>query len=90
MLAREGARVLCVDRDLARAEDTVGEIAGAGGQASSFQADIVAPGQAASILATAEDRMGLIDILINNVCIGGGGDGSPTTPARRRSTASGR
>ena len=70
VFAREGAHVLCVDRDGARAEATAGEIGGV-----AFQADIVAPGAADAIVAEAIARFGGVDILVNNVGIGGGGDG---------------
>jgi NAD(P)-dependent dehydrogenase (short-subunit alcohol dehydrogenase family) len=76
LLAREGAQVLCVDRDIDRAEETSAQIIIAGGRASSFRADIISADQAAGILTAAEQRMGHVDILINNVGIGGGGDGS--------------
>jgi NAD(P)-dependent dehydrogenase (short-subunit alcohol dehydrogenase family) len=78
LFAREGAEVMCVDRDLDRAEDTVADIVLAGGRATSFRADIVEVAQAASILAAAEERMGRVDILVNNVGIGlMGNDGPP-------------
>lgn len=72
LFAREGARVLCVDRILERAEETCALIAGEGGQASSHGADITKPELAAGILATAEARLGQVDVLVNNVGIGGG------------------
>src|SRR5438105_13155111 len=37
--AREGARVFCVDRKRAAAEETVGLIAKEGGEAAAFEAD---------------------------------------------------
>ena len=40
LFAREGAKVLCVDRDLARAAETVAQIEAEGGQASAFEANI--------------------------------------------------
>ena len=40
LLAREGAQVLCVDRDEASAAETVALIAAAGGQAWAWRADI--------------------------------------------------
>ncbi len=70
LFAREGAKVLCVDRLAARAEAVAAEIGGA-----AFQADIVDAGAPAAILAEAKARFGGVDILINNVGIGGGGDG---------------
>ena len=71
--AREGAEVLCVDRDLARAEATVAEIVEAGGSAFALAADIV--GEADAIVATALQRWGRIDVCVDNVGIGHRGDG---------------
>jgi NAD(P)-dependent dehydrogenase (short-subunit alcohol dehydrogenase family) len=72
LFAREGARVVCVDRVPERAEETVALIEAEGGEASSFGADITKADQAAGILAAAEVRLGGVDILVNNVGIGGG------------------
>ncbi|WP_298674220.1 SDR family NAD(P)-dependent oxidoreductase [uncultured Sphingomonas sp.] len=75
LFAREGASVVCVDRDLARAEETVRLIAAEGGSADAFAADITDPGAGAAIVAAALDRHGRIDILVNNV-----GAGPATVP----------
>ena len=72
LFAREGARVLCVDRVLARAEATAAMIAEAGGEASALQADVVRAADCAQIVAEALARLGRLDILVNNVGIGGG------------------
>ena len=74
LFAREGAQVLCVDRDGARADETVAMIGAEGGNATSLAADIAMPGGAAAMVAQAKDRLGRIDILVNNVGTGGGGD----------------
>lgn len=79
LLAREGATVLCVDRHGERAEETAGIIAGEKGAASWLAADITAAADCARIVAEARSRHGRLDILINNVGIGGGGD----APAHR-------
>jgi NAD(P)-dependent dehydrogenase (short-subunit alcohol dehydrogenase family) len=79
LLAREGADVLCVDREADRAEETAAEIAKEGGAAAAHQADITDPDQVAGLFEAARDRWANIDILLNNVGIGGGGDG----PAHR-------
>ncbi len=81
LFAREGAEVLCVDRDQARAEETVAIITAEGGVAHALAANITKSADCDSILATAKSHWGRIDILINNVGIGGGGDG----PAHRLS-----
>lgn len=78
LFAREGADVLCVDRDLGRAEETAAMIADEGGQAAAVQADIVDARQAAGIFEAARNRAGRVDILVNNVGIapsGATGDG---------------
>ena len=75
LFAREGARVLCVDRNLARAEETVAMIAAEGGDAEALDADIVDPEQAAAIVERARERFGRLDILVNNVGIGSAGPG---------------
>ena len=72
LFAQEGARVLCVDRILKRAEETAAMIAEAGGEASAMQADVVKAAEVAQIIETAQARLGRIDILVNNVGIGGG------------------
>lgn len=75
LFAAEGAEVLCVDREMERAEDTVAAITAAGGTATGFQADIRKPEQCAAITRQANALWPHIDILVNNVGIGGGGDG---------------
>ena len=75
--AREGAEVLCVDRDPDRARAIADEIAAAGGVAFALAANVVT--DADMIVAAAIDRWGRIDILVNNVGIGHHGDG----PAQR-------
>lgn len=79
LFAREGARVLCVVRVGDRAEETAAMIRSEGGEASALQADVTRAADAAEITAQAVARLGRIDILVNNVGIGGGGDG----PAHR-------
>jgi len=67
VLAREGARVLVVDRDLASAEETVAMIAGEGGNASAFECDITDEAAVAATVAACIERYGRIDIVQNNV-----------------------
>jgi NAD(P)-dependent dehydrogenase (short-subunit alcohol dehydrogenase family) len=70
LFAREGAEVLCADRDLIRAQETVAMITAEGGKASAFAADIVFAEQAAAIVDEAKSRLGRVDVLVNNVGIG--------------------
>ncbi|WP_019546642.1 SDR family NAD(P)-dependent oxidoreductase [Streptomyces sulphureus] len=65
--AREGARVLVVDRDLAAAEETVGAIGEQGGTARAHRADITVEEDCAGILDAAVEAFGGVDILHNNV-----------------------
>ncbi len=73
--AREGADVMCVDRDLARAEETVALIGGEGGNAFAHAANIVKDAECHTVVEAALARWGGIDILVNNVGVGWGGDG---------------
>ena len=72
LFAREGAHVLCVDRRLDSAEETVRMIAEEGGKASAFEADITKSPDCAAIAREAVVRLRRIDILVNNVGTGRG------------------
>jgi NAD(P)-dependent dehydrogenase (short-subunit alcohol dehydrogenase family) len=72
LFAREGAQVLCVDRLHERAEETAVMIAEEGGIASAIGADIVKGVDCGRIVEEAKSRYGRLDILVNNVGIGGG------------------
>jgi NAD(P)-dependent dehydrogenase (short-subunit alcohol dehydrogenase family) len=72
LFAREGASVLCVDRDLASARETVAMIEKEGGRAFAFKADITREGDCKALTAEAIARLGRLDILHNNVGIGAG------------------
>jgi len=65
--AREGARVLVADRDLASAEETLDLIADEGGEALACQADVRHESDIEAMVGTALDAWGKIDILHNNV-----------------------
>jgi NAD(P)-dependent dehydrogenase (short-subunit alcohol dehydrogenase family) len=67
VLAREGARVLVVDRDVASAEATVSMIRKEGGEASTFRADVAQESEIRAAIAACVERYGSIDILHNNV-----------------------
>ena len=80
LFAREGARVLLVDRDADSMQETLDRIeAEVPGSATTFVADIVHEEQCQAIVARAREHFdGRIDVLHNNVGIGAG-DGGPTT-----------
>jgi len=69
LFAREGARVLCVDATLARAEETVKAIAGEGGTAQAFAADVTRAADCQAMVNEAVARWGGLDVLHNNVGI---------------------
>lgn len=77
LFAREGASVLLVDRDRARAEETREMIAAEGGDAFCIEADWTVADQCLAYAAACVDRWGRIDFLHNNVGVGAG-DGPPT------------
>ncbi len=72
LFAREGARVLCVDRVAERAQETVDMITAEGGQAFALAANIAKADSADAVVAAAGDTLGRLDILVNNVGVGGG------------------
>ena len=67
LLAREGARVLVADRDLAAAEETAALIGEEGFEASAVQGDVVDEDQMQAMVAACVQRYGSVDILHNNV-----------------------
>lgn len=73
LFARQGAKVLCVDRNGAAAEETAGLIAEEGGTASAFAADVTEGAQVAAMVEAARgadwNGSGRIDVLHNNVGI---------------------
>jgi len=72
LFAREGARVLCVDRVAERAQETVDMITAEGGQAFALAANIAKADGADAVVAAAGETLGRLDILVNNVGVGGG------------------
>jgi NAD(P)-dependent dehydrogenase (short-subunit alcohol dehydrogenase family) len=67
VLAREGARVMVVDRRRESAQATVDLIAGEGGDAWAFEADVTDEDAVRRLVAAARERFGRLDILHNNV-----------------------
>ena len=73
--AREGAKVVCVDRDLGSAEETVRMIAGKQGTAVACKADVTKARDIKAMVTDTQARWGRIDILHNNVGVSlAGGD----------------
>jgi NAD(P)-dependent dehydrogenase (short-subunit alcohol dehydrogenase family) len=73
--AREGARVLCVDRNMESAQETVDMIGATGGIAAAFKADVTREAELKAMVADTMARWGRIDILHNNVGVSlAGGD----------------
>ena len=77
--AREGARVLCVDRDRASAEETAEMIGQVGGEARAARADVVDEDAVRAAIGACVEAWGRLDILHNNVGISlAGGDAEIT------------
>ena len=68
-LAEEGARVCVNDLFKERAQETVGEIASAGGQAIAAPGDVTNREQVDAMVQAAVDEWGTVDILVNNAGI---------------------
>jgi len=75
LFAREGARVLVVDRDLASAQETVSAIQAEGGEARAFEANVTREAECRAMIEAALESFGRIDILHNNVGTGFGDTG---------------
>ena len=73
--AREGAKVVCVDRDLKSAQETVDLIGANQGTAVAFKADVTKSADLKAMVADTHARWARIDILHNNVGVSlAGGD----------------
>jgi NAD(P)-dependent dehydrogenase (short-subunit alcohol dehydrogenase family) len=80
LFAREGARVLLVDRELARAEGTAAQIAKEGGESRCFAADWTCAADCRGFVEACVAAWGRVDFLHNNVGTGSG-DGPPADVA---------
>lgn len=76
--AQEGASVVVADRILERAEDTVAELVVNGHAAVAVGGDVTSSADCEAMVAAATDSFGRLDVLVNNVGIGGG-DGGPVS-----------
>jgi NAD(P)-dependent dehydrogenase (short-subunit alcohol dehydrogenase family) len=81
LFAREGARVLCVDQALPRAEETVALIRAEGGEAAALAADVTRADDCRAMVEAAVARWGGLDVLHNNVGIESRKDLLETTEA---------
>ena len=70
LFAREGARVLLVDRRIEAAGLTARLIADEHGEAEPFAADVTSEAACRAMVERALERWGRLDILVNNVGIG--------------------
>lgn len=78
LFAREGAKVLCADRDLASAEESVRIIEAEGGTAAACQVDVVNEDDLKNMVDECVNLWGRVDTLHNNVGISvAGGDAGP-------------
>ncbi len=74
LFAREGARVALIDCNHESVLETAGMIDADGGQCYAMQADVTRESDCQSFVRTALERYGRIDVLHNNVGIGGSDD----------------
>jgi NAD(P)-dependent dehydrogenase (short-subunit alcohol dehydrogenase family) len=74
LFAREGARVVLVNRSLERAKALEETIRSEGGEAAAIAADVTQPEATQAMAAFAVERYGRLDILHNNVGVGAGGN----------------
>jgi NAD(P)-dependent dehydrogenase (short-subunit alcohol dehydrogenase family) len=70
LFAREGARILVADRDLASAEQTARMITDEGGAATAFEMDVTREDDCRRMNERCVELYGRIDVLDNNVGIG--------------------
>jgi NAD(P)-dependent dehydrogenase (short-subunit alcohol dehydrogenase family) len=65
--ARRGARIAIADINIAGAEESAAAIMAAGGKAAALHCDVTDESSVRNAARLAEDRLGTIDILMNNV-----------------------
>ena len=75
LFAREGAKVVAVDRNLNAAQETVAMIENEGGEAMAYQADVTKEADAKGLVEATISKYGKLDILFNNVGSAWGGVG---------------
>jgi NAD(P)-dependent dehydrogenase (short-subunit alcohol dehydrogenase family) len=70
LFAREGAKVLLVDKFEDRAAETLGIIEGEGGEASVLAIDLARMESGQQVVDEAVARYGTVDVLVNNAALG--------------------
>ena len=73
LFARQGAKVLLVDRDEKNAETTLANINEEGGEASVLVGDVTSAADCQKMALAAVSRYGRLNVLVNNVGISGPG-----------------
>ena len=73
LFAREGAKVLLADISPENANATLAEIEAEGGEAAIFIGDVSTEDACAGMVAAAVENFGKVNVLFNNVGLGGGG-----------------
>jgi 3-oxoacyl-[acyl-carrier protein] reductase len=68
-LAADGLRVVAIARNLEKLQQVCGEATGAGGQAEPVICDISDPKALAAAVESAAERLGRLDVLVNNAGI---------------------
>ncbi len=79
LFAREGAKVLAVDRSLEAAEATAEKIRAEGGEVATIAADVTDEAAVQAAIEACVSRFGRLDILHNNVGISVEGGDAPIT-----------
>lgn len=82
-LAAEGARVACVDRVAAAADETAGAIKAAGGEAFGLGADVTDEAACARMVAAAVQRFGGLTTVVNSAGVGPQRELSPSEEFRQ-------
>ena len=76
--AQEGASVVVADRVVERADETVAQLGAEGYEAVAVEADVTRSDDCRAMVETATQHFGRVDVLVNNVGIGGS-DGGPVS-----------
>lgn len=77
--AQEGAKLVCVDLNLAAAEETAVLVKKAGGEAIATRADVSKADDARAMVALAEETFGALHVLFNNAGISHADDDNAET-----------